>query len=110
MTAPAPERLRWAADALRRTIATATPGPWHIAGGKYRALASSKKHPDRPCSGGWGWEEEYGGYLVAESLMSSDLLYLATMNPLVGAAVATWLENADPGDLHAHAVADLIIN
>ena len=43
--------------------------------------------------GGWEWDDDYGGCLVAESLMRPDREYFAAMHPLVGLALADLLDS-----------------
>ena len=89
--APAAE-CRAAASKLRELAQRATPGPWRLGSDRWAALVADRKHPDRMVGGGWEWDDAYGGCLVAESLMRPDREYFATMNPLVGAALAGLLD------------------
>ena len=81
--------LRTAASKLRELAQRATPGPWRL--GRWAALVADRKHPDRMVGG--GWDDAYGGCLVAESLMRPDREYFAAMHPLVGAALADLLDS-----------------
>ena len=98
--------MREAAAVLRERAQRATSPPWadSPSGNPYRALVAPKPHPDRenPETGGWAYEESYGGCLVGESLMKSDRAYIATMHPGVGLALADWLDRiadaSNPGD------------
>jgi hypothetical protein len=89
--------LRRAAERLREVAGKATPGPWRdstVDGNRYGALVADQPHPDRPnpASGGWGWDEGYGGCLIGESLMRADRAYIATVHPGVALALADWLD------------------
>ena len=84
---------RAAASKLRELAQRATPGPWRLGSDRWAALVADRKHPDRMVGGGWEWDDDYGGCLVAESLMRPDREYFAAMHPLVGAALADLLDS-----------------
>ena len=101
MTDPyASDRIREAAALLRHRASRATPGPWRLSSGapgsRYAALVADVPHPSRvnPDTGGWAWDEGYGGCLIAESMMTGDRIYFATMQPQVGPAIADLLDLA----------------
>lgn len=89
------ETLRAAAVRLREVAGAATPGPWRdsgVQGNRYSALVSDTMPTGRPTRGGWDDTEGYGGYLVGESIVAPDRAYIALMHPLVGLALAEWLD------------------
>lgn len=92
--------LRIAASKLRELAQRATPGPWRL--GRWAALVADRKHPDRMVGG--GWDDAYGGCLVAESMVRPDRAYVAAMHPLVGIALADLLDevagHAESNDEH----------
>lgn len=99
--------LRRAAAVLRERATAATPPPWRespVNGNRYSALVADLPHPERPnvSAGGWDWDDNYGGCLVGESLMSHDRAYIATVHPGVGLALADFLDwaadDVNPGD------------
>lgn len=87
------DELRAAASKLRELAQRATPGPWRLGSDRWAALVADRKHPDRMVDGGWEWNNTYGGFLVAESLMRPDREYAAAVNPLVGLALADLLDS-----------------
>lgn len=88
------DRIREAAALIRHRVDRATPGPWRLSTSEYAALVADEPHPSRrdPTSGGWAWDEGYGGCLIGESMMTGDRFYFTTMQPEVGAFVADMLE------------------
>jgi len=103
------DELKAAATRLRALAEAATPGPWRESSvdglNRYAALVSDVQPEGRLHGGGWGWDDSYGGYLIAESLQPQDRAYIAAMNPLVALALADWLDDvarpvycASPGE------------
>jgi hypothetical protein len=82
-TRTAAELLQAAADKLRALATATTPGPWIAdASIPYGHRVGSVNDAD------WiTWTGEYG-----ETGSDSDAAYIAAMHPLVGLAVADWLE------------------
>ena len=88
------DRIREAAALLRHRASRSTPGPWRLGNSPYAALVADQPHPSRGNAenGGWAWDDGYGGCLVAESMMTADRLYMASMNPVVGLALADLMD------------------
>lgn len=98
------DRAREAAAVLHLRANRATPGPWRLSHSRYGALVADQPHPYRrdPNPNGWGWDEGYGGCLIAESMMTADRVYLATVSPIVGHHLADVIEGLAPdaNDFH----------
>lgn len=102
------ERLREAARVLRERSEAATPGPWE-SGPCAGCLGTDHAHDATPVVMGGR-----GRYIVAK-VGGPDAAYIATMHPVVGLALANWLDaqadtTCDCGvDEFALAVANLIL-
>lgn len=73
------EQITAALDEAGRLLDAATPPPWHDGKGdnRYAALVSDQPVRGRPANGGWEYDQEYGGYLIGESMQAHDRALIA---------------------------------